>query len=174
MSELSLFEFMNDVFKQCNAATLQHVSQTIALIHQADESMITKQVTISGSLLPSYFPSFHSFIVLYQRTEEEMESIKAMSVACKTSYAADLDCNNMSSKDIDDITRMYTTNWYDHPAPSLPPFLPRCISPRPFELSNLIKYQLALVPVESTSVVKVYLVNQLLEVLSGAARLLPL
>jgi len=38
---------------------------------------------------------------------------------------------------------------------------------RPFELANLIKYQLVLVPIESTSIVKVYLSNQLLDILVG-------
>jgi len=40
-----------------------------------------------------------------------MQAIRSMSVGFKVNYADEINNNNMSSKDIDDIIRMYTTNW---------------------------------------------------------------
>ena len=42
-----------------------------------------------------------------------------------------------------------------------------CMCCRPLELANMVKYQLVLIPSDSTPLVKVFMSNQLLDVLVG-------
>ena len=49
--DLSLNEFMNEVFKQFNTATLSLVSQTISVIHQSDEAILSKPVMLPFTCL---------------------------------------------------------------------------------------------------------------------------
>eukprot|EP01036_Dinobryon_divergens_P031025 gene31025-40360_t len=66
LTHLSLQEFMNEVFKQYNASTLQYASQTIAIVFQTDEVLLSRQVS-----------------------ESEMAEMVSVSAAFKTSNSVD-------------------------------------------------------------------------------------
>eukprot|EP01035_Chromulina_nebulosa_P022770 gene22770-29482_t len=66
LTHLSLQEFMNEVFKQYNASTLQYASQTIAIVFQTDEVLLSRQ-----------------------KSESEMAEMVSVSAAFKTSNSVD-------------------------------------------------------------------------------------
>ena len=107
--------------------------------------------------------------VCIKKSESEVAEMASVSAAFKASHSMEDFKAQANATNLEDIARIYTTNWSICSQKCAYSYIEQhvCMCYRPLELSNMVKYQLVLIPSDSTPLVKVFMSNQLLDVLVG-------